>query len=56
MVAPSEIKEEPRFLENFQLFFDSAAAKTGINEDMLKLIRSCDNVIKFNIPLKRDNG
>jgi hypothetical protein len=39
-----------------KLFFDRAAAKTGIPEEYLKLIQACDTVIRFNIPLRRDNG
>jgi hypothetical protein len=47
---PPEIKdneEEPRFLEQIQLFVDSAAAKTDIQADMLKYIMACDNVLRF---------
>jgi glutamate dehydrogenase (NAD(P)+) len=47
---------EPRFLEQVELFFNRAAAKTGISDDYLELIRSCDAVIRFRIPVKRDNG
>jgi glutamate dehydrogenase (NAD(P)+) len=39
-----------------KLFFDRAATKTGIPEEYLKLIQACDTVIRFNIPLRRDNG
>lgn len=38
------------------MFYDRAAAKTGIPEDYLKVIQSCNSVIRFNIPLVRDNG
>ena len=48
--------KEPRFLENVQLFFNRAAAKTGISKDYLDLIMTCDNVIRFSIPIRRDNG
>lgn len=47
---------EPRFLEQVELFFNRAAVKTGISEDYLELIKSCDTVIRFVIPLQRDNG
>jgi hypothetical protein len=47
---------EPRFLEQTEAFFDRAALKTGINEDFLKLVKVCDNILRFVIPLKRDNG
>jgi len=48
--------EEPRFLEQVKLYFDRAASKTGIPQDYLNLIKACDTVIRFNIPLRRDNG
>jgi len=54
--GPGAAKEEPRFLEQVQMFFNRAAAKTGISEDYLDLIKTCDTVIRFNIPLRRDNG
>ena len=48
--------DEPRFLEQVKLFFERAASKTGIPQQYLNVIQSCDTVIRFNIPLKRDNG
>ena len=48
--------KEPRFLEQVELFFNRAAAKTGISKDYLELIRTCDNIIRFSIPIRRDNG
>jgi glutamate dehydrogenase (NAD(P)+) len=48
--------KEPRFLEQVEMFFNRAAAKTGISQDYLELIKSCDTVIRFSIPLVRDNG
>ena len=47
---------EPRFLEQVKLFYNSAAAKTGISTEYLNLIASCQTVVRFNIPLRRDNG
>lgn len=34
----------------------NAATKANIREDMLKYIMSCDNVVRFQIPVIRDNG
>ena len=51
-----EIKKEPRFLEQVKLFFDRAASKTGISQDYLDLIMSCDCIIRFSFPVRRDNG
>jgi hypothetical protein len=48
--------QEPRFLEQVKLFFDRAASKTGIPQEYLQLIKACNTVIRFNIPLRRDNG
>ena len=47
---------EPRFLEQVKLFYNSASAKTGISAEYLNLIASCQTVVRFNIPLRRDNG
>ena len=47
---------EPRFLEQVKLFFNDAASKTGIEEEYLNLIKACQTVVRFNIPLRRDNG
>ena len=48
--------EEPRFLEQVKQFFDRAASKTDVPDDYLALIKSCNSVIRFSIPLRRDNG
>lgn len=47
---------EPRFLEQVKLFYNSAASKTGIPQEYLNLIQACNTVIRFNIPLRRDDG
>jgi len=47
---------EPRFLEQVKLHFANAADKTGIDPQYLALIQSCQAVVRFNIPLRRDNG
>ena len=47
---------EPRFLEQVKLFYNDAAKITGIEEQYLNLIKSCQTVVRFNIPLRRDNG
>ena len=43
-------------MEQVKLFYNEAAAKTGIDEQYLNLIRACQAVVRFNIPLRRDNG
>jgi glutamate dehydrogenase (NAD(P)+) len=43
-------------LENVQLIVENAATKAGIKPDMLKYIMACDNVVRFQIPIIRDNG
>jgi len=47
---------EPRFLENVKLFLQRAAKKTDIPQDMYKIIESCNTAIRFNIPVRMDNG
>ena len=56
--GPSKIDEfkEPRFLEQVKLFFDRAASKTDVPQEYLSVIKACNTVIRFNIPLRRDNG
>lgn len=48
--------EEPRFLEQVKLFYNDAANVTGIDAQYLRLIAACQTVVRFNIPLRRDNG
>lgn len=48
--------QEPRFLEQVKLFFDRAASKTDIPLEYLNLIKACNSVVRFNIPLRRDSG
>ncbi len=47
---------EPRFLENVQMFLQRAGEKTSIPDDMFKYIQACKSVIRFNIPLRMDDG
>ena len=47
---------EPRFLEQVKMFYENAASKTGIDPQYLNLIKACQTVIRFNIPLRRDDG
>ena len=53
---PTDLESEPRFLEQFKMFYEDAAPKTGIDQDHLDLIESCQAVIRFNVPLRRDDG
>ena len=56
MAQVTDPEKEPRFLEQVELFFNRAASKTGIDQEYLNLIQACQTVIRFNIPLRRDNG
>ena len=47
---------EPRFLDQVRLFLSRAASQVDIDPDYYQLIESCSSVIRFNIPLRRDNG
>ena len=51
-----DIHGEPSFLENVHLFMKRASDKTKIPKDVYKYMESCSSVIRFNIPLKLDNG
>ncbi len=48
--------DEPRFLEMVKLHFNRAAKLTGVDKGLLRVIRECNAVIRFNVPLERDNG
>ena len=39
-----------------QLYYDKAAKLTNIRPDLLKFYKLSDAVVKFHIPLIRDNG
>ena len=56
--AESEVDKfgEPRFLEQVKLFLKRASGNTTIPKDIYNLIECCNSVIRFNIPLVRDNG
>jgi len=47
---------EPRFLEQVKMHFNNAAAKTGIDQEYLEMIQACQAVVRFNIPLRMDDG
>ena len=47
---------EPRFLEQVELFFKRAAKLTDVPADILEVIKQCNSVIRFHIPLKMDDG
>jgi glutamate dehydrogenase (NAD(P)+) len=47
---------EPRFLEMVKLHFDKAAKYTHVSADLLSVIKECNTMVRFNIPLQRDDG
>jgi hypothetical protein len=47
---------EPRFLEQVKLFYANAAPKTGISDEKLNHIKACEALVRFNIPLRMDDG
>jgi hypothetical protein len=47
MADTFSMAEEPRFLEQVQLFVDKAASKTDVKADMLRYIMACDHVLRF---------
>ena len=38
------------------MFLKRAGEKTSIPDDMFKYIQACKSVIRFNIPLRMDDG
>eukprot|EP00361_Fabrea_salina_P003950 CAMPEP_0202425500 /NCGR_PEP_ID=MMETSP1345-20130828/137_1 /ASSEMBLY_ACC=CAM_ASM_000843 /TAXON_ID=342563 /ORGANISM="Fabrea Fabrea salina" /LENGTH=490 /DNA_ID=CAMNT_0049035745 /DNA_START=1 /DNA_END=1473 /DNA_ORIENTATION=+ len=50
------IDEEPGFLEMVNMYFDKASQYTGIDSEILELIKTCDASLAMTIPLRRDNG
>jgi glutamate dehydrogenase (NAD(P)+) len=55
-VGRLDANREPRFLENVKMFLQRAADKTTIPADMYEYIEKCNSVVRFNIPLKMDDG
>lgn len=49
-------EEEPNFLQQVQLYFDEATKYVNVRKDILELIKRCQALFSFNIPLKRDDG
>lgn len=49
-------QEESNFLQQVQLYFDEATKYVNVRKDVLELIKRCQTLVSFNIPLKRDNG
>lgn len=47
---------EPRFLEMVKMHFDNAAKYSNVDPGLLDIIKQCNTAIRFNIPLRRDNG
>lgn len=45
-----------KFFEQVNRHFDKAAAWTGLDDGLLRQIRSCNNVLHTSFPLKRDDG
>ena len=51
-----KVQEEPDFLQQVQLYFNEATKYLTVRSDILELIKRCQTVVSFTIPLKRDNG
>lgn len=47
---------EPRFLEMVKMHFDKAAKYTSVSPDLLSFIKECNSMVRFNIPLQKDDG
>ena len=51
-----EAESETGFFGQVNQMFDKAAAQTDHDRGVLHQIRACDNVVRFEFPLKRDDG
>ena len=48
--------EEPRFLEQVHQYLDKAADYTNLNNQILAFVKKCNTIVRFKIPIKRQNG
>lgn len=55
-LKPTEEGQEPRFLEMVKMHFDNAAKYCNVAPDMLASLKECHTVVRFNIPVQRDDG
>jgi len=53
---PTQNGSETGFLGQVNRMFDAAAAYTDHDRGVLEQIRACDNIVRFEFPVKRDNG
>jgi glutamate dehydrogenase (NAD(P)+) len=54
---PDHVAEEHlTFLEEVNRMFDRAAAHTSHADGIIDQIRACDNICRFEFPIKRDDG
>ena len=51
-----DVHGEPRFLEQIKMYVDEAAAKSRVNPQFLPSIKECNNVLRFQITITRDDG
>ena len=52
------ISDETSVLTQINAYFDEAAShfEPSLDEGILSLIKSCNTIIRFNIPIRRDDG
>lgn len=50
------VEQHRTFLENVDYFFDRAADLTNVGPGLMDIIRSCNSVVEFQFPIKRDDG
>lgn len=55
-MTPEGEEPEPNFLQMAHIYFDKAAKHTDIPADRLAYYKATDAVVKFTIPLVRDDG
>lgn len=51
-----EEAEQNSFLESVDYFFNRAAGLTNVSPGLMDIIRSCNSMVEFHFPIKKDNG
>eukprot|EP00474_Spongospora_subterranea_P005405 CRZ05863.1 hypothetical protein [Spongospora subterranea] len=46
--------EGKKFLDGVHAYFDKAAVYSGVSEEKLAIIKACDTLLQFSLPIKRD--
>lgn len=56
IIPDHESNPAPTFLDSVDHFFNRAAVLTNIDDGLMGVIRSCNSVVEFQFPVRRDDG